>query len=284
MPELPEVEVIRCDLAEAIVGCTIQSVDAPDEMVLVDMSPRQFARRLAGRKILGVSRLGKVLLLELSGEVCLLVHLRMSGRIYPVPPDEPLPDHVRATFHLDDGRRLLFMNPRRLGRLEIADCKHLDEARLLRNMGIDALSDELDEQVVGEMLESHSIAIKQFLLDQSHIAGVGNIYASEVLHRCGLHPDTPANALDAQAVRKLLRTIRRVLNEAIKWRGTSFSGTGVGDYLTGRGVPGAFQKRLRVYGREGKTCRRRGCVGVIVRTTHSGRSSYYCPCCQPPPS
>ena len=278
MPELPEVEVIRRDLNETIVGCTIQSVDAPDEMVLVDLSPEQFAQQLAGRKILGIGRHGKVLIIELLGEVCLLVHLRMSGRTYPLPANEPLPGHVRAIFRLSDGRRLLFVNPRRLGRLEIADCDRLDEARLLRNMGIDALSDELNEQAMGEMLERHSIALKQWLLDQSHIAGVGNIYASEILHRCYLHPDTPANALDAQAVRKLLRTIRRVLNEAIKWRGTTVS-----DYVTGRGVPGAFQKRLRVYGREGKTCRRRGCLGVIVRTTHSGRSTYHCPLCQPPP-
>jgi len=148
MPELPEVEVIRCDLAETIVGCTIQSVDTPDEMVLVDIARERFAQRLTGREILGVSRHGKVLIIELSGEVCLLVHLRMSGRLYPLAADEPLPDHVRATFHLNDGRRLLFVNPRRLGRLEIADCDRLNEARLLRNIGIDALSDELNEEEI----------------------------------------------------------------------------------------------------------------------------------------
>jgi len=279
MPELPEVEVIRCDIAETIVGCTIESVDAPDEMILVDISPQQFAQRLAGREILGVGRIGKVLIIELSGEVCLLVHLRMSGRLYPLAADELLPDHVRAVFHLNDGRRLLFINPRRLGRLEIANCKHLDEARMLRNMGIDALSDELTEQAIGEMLASHSVALKQWLLDQSHIAGIGNIYASEILHRCYLHPDTPANSLTQEQIGKLLRTIRRVLRKAIKWRGTTVS-----DYVTGHGVPGEFQKRLRVYGREGKTCRRRGCPGVIVRTTHSGRSTYHCPVCQLPPS
>ncbi len=279
MPELPEVEVIRRDLDAAIVGCTIQSVDAPDEMILVDTSSEHFARRLAGREILGVGRHGKVLIVELSGEVCLLVHLRMSGRLCPLAAAEPLPAHVRATFHLNDNRRLLFINPRRLGRLEIADCDRLDEARMLRNMGIDALSDELSGPAIGEMLQPHSIALKQWLLDQSHLAGVGNIYASEILHRCHLHPDTPANALDAPAVRKLLRTIRRVLNEAIKWRGTTVS-----DYVTGQGVPGEFQKRLRVYGREGKTCRRRDCLGVIVRTTHAARSTYFCPVCQPSPS
>jgi len=137
-----------------------------------------------------------VLIIELAGEVCLLVHLRMSGRLYPLATEEPLPDHVRAIFHLNDGRRLLFVNPRRLGRLEIADCDRLDEGRLLRNMGIDALSDELNEQVVGEMLGPHSIALKQWLLDQSHIAGIGNIYASEILHRVRLHPDTLANSLE----------------------------------------------------------------------------------------
>jgi len=276
MPELPEVEVIRCDLAETIVGCTIESVDAPDEMVIVGVSREQFAQQLVGREILGVSRHGKVLIIELSGEDCLLVHLRMSGRLYLLPADEPLPAHVRATFHLGEKRRLLFVNPRRLGRLEIADCDRLDGARLLKNMGIDALSDELDVAKVGEMLGPHSIALKQWLLDQTHIAGIGNIYASEILHRCHLHPDTPANALDAQAVRKLLRTIRRVLDEAIEWRGTTVS-----EYVTGRGVPGQFQKRLRVYGREGQRCRRRGCSGVIVRTTHAGRSTYFCPQCQP---
>jgi len=278
MPELPEVEVIRCDLAETIVGCTIESVDASDEMVLVDISSEQFAGQLAGRKILGVSRHGKVLIIRLSGDICLLVHLRMSGQIYPLSADEPLPDYVRATFHLNDGRRLLFINPRRLGRLEIADCDRLDEARMLRNMGIDALSDELNEQVVGEMLAPHSIVLKQWLLDQSHIAGVGNIYASEILHRCGLHPDTPANSLTREQIGKLLSEMWEMLNEAIKWRGTTVS-----DYVTGHGVPGEFQKRLRVYGREGKTCRRRGCPGVIVRTTHAARSTYFCPLCQPPP-
>ena len=147
---------------------------------------------------------------------------------------------------------------------------------MLQKMGVDALSGELDEGKVGEMLRPHSIALKQWLLDQSHLAGLGNIYASEILHRCRMHPDSPANSLDPKAVRKLLRTIRRVLEEAIKWRGTTVS-----DYVTGRGVPGAFQKRLRVYGREGKRCRRRNCPGIIIRTTHAGRSTYHCPHCQP---
>jgi len=276
MPELPEVETVRRDLAESVLGLAIDSAEAYDEMILVGLTAGQFARRLAGKQIVDIRRSGKVLIIELSGGECLLVHLRMTGRLYPLPMGQAVPDHTRAVFHLSDGRKLVFVNPRRLGRLEIADCDRLAEAKLLRKMGIDALSEELDEQVVGEMLRPHSIVLKQWLLDQSHIAGLGNIYASEILHRCRLHPDTPANTLDARAARKLLRTIRRVLEEAIKWRGTTVS-----DYVTGRGVPGEFQKRLRVYGREGKRCRCRNCSGVIVRTTHAGRSTYYCPQCQP---
>ena len=275
MPELPEVETVRRDLQASIVGQSIERVGALDAMVLVDLTPRQFARRLRGREILDVRRWGKVLIIELSGGKCLLVHLRMSGRLYPLATGESLPGHTRAVFGLSDERKLVFVNPRRLGRLEVADCERLGERKMLQKMGIDALSDELDEVKVGEMLRPHSIALKQWLLNQTHIAGLGNIYASEILHRCRIHPDTPANSLDPKAVRKLLRTIRRVLEEAIEWRGTTVS-----DYVTGRGVPGAFQKRLRVYGREGRRCRCRNCPGIIARTTHAARSTYYCPRCQ----
>ena len=278
MPELPEVETVCRDLQASVVGQTIVKVAPCDPMVLVDLTPRQFARRLTGRKVLDVRRWGKVLIIELSGNVCLLVHLRMSGRLYPVPEGESLPDHTRAAFALSDGRKLLFVNPRRLGRLETADCECLGQAKLLRKMGIDALSDELDEQKLRAMLRPHSIALKQWLLDQTHIAGIGNIYASEILHRARLHPDTPANSLPPGTIHRLLSTMQRVLREAIKWRGTTVS-----DYVTGRGVPGEFQKKLRVYGRAGRRCRRRGCPGIIVRTTHAGRSTYFCPHCQPPP-
>ena len=279
MPELPEVEVVRQDLSSSLVGQTIKSVQARDALVLVGLlTPQQFARRLAGRTVQAVRRRGKVLIIELSGGRYLLVHLRMTGKLYPLSTDEPLPGHVRVIFRLSDGRRLIFADPRRFGRLEIADGARLSEAQLLGKMGVDALSPELDERTVGEMLRPHSIAIKQWLLDQTHIAGLGNIYASEVLHRCRIHPDTSAKALEAKQVRALLRAMRRVLAEAIEWRGTTVS-----DYVTGQGVPGGFQRRLRVYGRAGERCRCRRCAGVIIRTTHAKRSTYYCPQCQSPP-
>ena len=275
MPELPEVETIRRDLARWLIGRQITKARAYDEKILVDMSKRKFARRLMGKTVTGLRRWGKALIVDLSDDLCLLVHLRMTGRLYPIATGDPLPDHTRAVLGLDDGRRLLFVNVRRFGRVELLPSDCLEQSQLLQNLGIDAWTGELDEQTLADMLQRHTIPLKNFLMDQRHIAGIGNIYASEILHRCRIHPDQPANSLAAPAHRKLLKMTRRVLGEAIEHCGTTVS-----DYRTGEGDTGAFQRKLRVYGREGRRCRRRGCPGTIVRTTHAGRSTYFCPMCQ----
>ena len=275
MPELPEVETIRRDLSAWLIGRRITKARAYDEKILVGVTKRQFARRLKGQTITGLRRHGKALIVEVSADLCLLVHLRMTGRLYPIEARGPLPDHSRAVLELDDGRRLFFVNVRRFGRLELLARAGLAESRLLRNLGVDAWTGELDEPILADMLKPHAIAIKNFLMDQRHIAGVGNIYASEILFRCRIHPDQPANSLTTRERRRLLRMMRRVLGEAIEHCGTTIS-----DYRTGEGGTGGFQRRLRVYGREGKRCQRRGCPGTIVRTTHAGRSTYLCPQCQ----
>lgn len=275
MPELPEVETIRRDLEKRLIGRCITRAKAYDEKILVDMGKHKFARRLKGKTITGLRRRGKALIIALSDGLCLLVHLRMTGRLYPILGDEPLPKHTRAALHLDNGEQLVFVNPRRFGRLEVARVDELNDSRLLQNMGTDAWTEETDERTLADMLQRHTIPIKNFLLDQRHLAGIGNIYASEILFRCRIHPDRPANSLTAGACRKLLKTIRRVLGEAIESRGTTVS-----DYRTGDGSTGGFQGKLRVYGREGKRCVRPGCQSSIVRTTHAGRSTYFCPQCQ----
>ena len=275
MPELPEVETIRRDLSKTIVGRTITKAKAYDEKILVDIGKRTFARRLKGKTITSLRRQGKVLIIELSSGLCLLVHLRMTGRLYTVSSDEALPRHTRATLHLDNGQRLVFVNPRRLGRLEMGVSSQSGACCLLANTGMDALSPELNEDLIEELLRSHSIPIKKFLLNQRYIAGIGNIYASEILFRSRIHPGRPANSLRASERRKLLKTIRRVLEEAIKHGGTT-----VRDYRTGEGREGAYQHKLRVYGREGKRCTRRGCRATVVRMKHAGRSTYFCPECQ----
>ncbi len=275
MPELPEVETIRQDLTRTIVGHTITAAEAYDDMILVNTNPDDFAQRLTDRTINDIARWGKVLIFWLSGDICLLVHLRMTGRLYTISDREALPEHTRAALSLDDGRRLVFVNPRRLGRLEIGSTTDLGSCRLLTNVGIDALSPEMDGRALAELLQSHQIAIKQFLLNQKYLAGIGNIYASEILFRCRLHPDCPANSLTAAEQRKLLRTMRQVLKEAIDYRGTTVS-----DYRDGEGKRGSYQSQLQVYGREGEFCCRAGCTGTIVRVKHAGRSTYLCPECQ----
>lgn len=277
MPELPEIETIRRDLEERLIGCWIAKAKAYDAKILENISPRQFARQLKGKTITGLQRHGKALIIELSDDLCLLVHLRMTGRLYPISEEEDLPNHARAVLHLDNGERLVFVNPRRFGRLEVIKTSQLEESRLLRNMGIDAWTGEIDDETLADMLNPHSVAIKKFLLDQRHIAGIGNIYASEILFRCRIHPDRPANFLTATERRKLLRAMRCVLGEAIQSGGTTLSDSG---YRRGDRSRGAFQGKLRVYGREGKRCVRRGCRCTIVRTTHARRSTYYCPRCQ----
>ena len=277
MPELPEVETIRQDLARTIVGHTITAAEAYDDMILVNTDPDDFAQRLTDRTINDIARRGKVLIFWLSEDICLLVHLRMTGRLYTISDEEALPEHTRAALGLDDGRRLVFVNPRRLGRLEIGSTTDLGSCRLLTNVGVDALSPEMDERALEELLQSHQIAIKQFLLNQKYLAGIGNIYASEILFRSRIHPDRPANSLTVAEQRKLLRVMRKVLEEAIAYRGTTVS-----DYRTGEGRKGNYQRKLRVYGREGKKCPRRGCEATIVRRTHAGRSTYFCPQCQRP--
>jgi len=278
MPELPEVETIRRDLSKTIVGRIITTAKAYDEKILEGIGARWFARRLKGKTITSLRRQGKVLIIELSSGICLLVHLRMTGRLYTVSSDEVLPRHTRATLHLDNDQRLVFVNPRRLGRLEIGKSSQGGACCLLANIGVDALSPELNEDLLEELLRSHSIAIKKFLLNQRYITGIGNIYASEILFRCRIHPDRPANSLTVRECRKLLRTIRQVLEEAIKYGGTTVS-----DYRTGEGREGAYQHKLRVYGREGKRCTRRGCRATVVRMKHAGRSAYFCPECQKRP-
>ncbi len=275
MPELPEVETIRRDLQKSLVSRRIIKARAYDEKILVDVGKRKFARRLKGKTVTSLRRWGKVLIVELADDCCLLVHLRMTGRLALISDDETAPDYARATLHLDNGQQLIFVNPRRLGRVELAETNHLEESRLLGNMGIDAWGGDLDEPTLADMLNSHSIAIKKFLLDQRHIAGIGNIYASEILFRCRIHPDRPANSLTASEQRKLLKAIHCILQEAIENRGTTIS-----DYRTGEGREGRYQDKLRVYGREGKRCKRRGCPGTVVRTIHAGRSTYFCPRCQ----
>ncbi len=265
MPELPEVETVCRDLRQAIVGRRIAHTRIFRDRILVSVSRRGMAPALHGREILGVTRRGKAILIELSGGRTLIVHLRMTGQLCATR-ERRRPEHTRAVWEFEDGGELRFVDVRCLGTLELIRTADLAQAITLRNIGPDVLAfgGRLQSALSG-LLRRRS-ALKSFLLNQKHLAGIGNIYASEIMYRARLHPDTVCCELTAQQVRRLGSAIQRVLREAIRYRGTTIS-----DYRAGNGKPGNYQSRLRG----------RGCPGVIVRMVHNNRSTYVCPVCQP---
>ena len=288
MPELPEVETVARGLQRAIVGRRIVSVrlgktDFIDDPVAVE-------EQLPGKRIDSVERYGKFMLLRLSSEngeevkasngksaaaavpTALLVHLGMTGRIAPYPAAQPSEKHTHAFFQLDDHRELRYSDPRRFGRLAYLAGSSLAEE--LRGFGADPL--EISATEFAERTKSRGARIKALLLDQGFLRGVGNIYADESLWRAKIHPARLGSELrKAQAV-VLHRVLRGVLQKAIVLRGSSIS-----DFRDAEGQAGEYQQHHRAYGREGKPCYR--CGTTIRRTTVAGRSSYFCPKCQPAP-
>jgi len=275
MPELPEVETVRRHLARSLVGRTIERVTVRRGEIVKGCGRRKLARELSGRTVESIGRLGKNLIVRLDDGLVLLAHLGMTGRLYVAAADEPLEDHTHLVAELSDGRRLIFRDVRRLGHLELSSEERLADSETLRKVGLDAMSRAFTAKRLGEMLRGRSALVKGALLDQTRVAGLGNIYVCEVMHRAGIGPEARCNELAAEQMRALHRAIRRVLREAIEAEGTTIS-----DYVTGAGVPGRFQERLRVYGREGERCRTRGCHATIERIVQSNRPTFYCPGCQ----
>ena len=272
MPELPEVETIRRDLEPRTVGRTIERVQVLLSSVLLD-SARKLRRALEGETVAAVRRWGKVLIVDFAGGQSLLIHPRMTGQV--ILCDEGCEsDYPRVLFHLSDGHTLAYSDCRALGKLELCPTDALGSSRSLRNFGPDALACEGLDALV-EAASRRRIPIKVLLLDQSVLAGIGNIYASEVLHVARVDPAVPACDLTRRQLGRVRRGVREVLEAAIEARGTTFS-----DYRTGLGTPGEYAGSLRVYGREGERCVRRRCAGTIVRTAQAQRSTFHCPRCQ----
>lgn len=275
MPELPEVETIRRDLCACLSGKCLERVRILRPSVVVG-APRRLRDSLRGRQFLRCRRHGKVLILDFAGGRSLLVHLRMTGQLRTrngVDEGEDCP-YTRVRFRMSDGSALVYADCRALGKLELQRTDEVAGSRALANMGPDALEREGLDRLVAAVARRRT-PIKCLLLDQSVTAGMGNIYASEILHSARIDPTRPANDLSVEETGRLRCAVRRVLNAAIADRGTTFS-----DYRTGLGKRGRYQDRLRVYGREGERCRRRGCSGIIVRCVQQQRSTFYCPDCQ----
>ena len=275
MPELPEVETIRRDLAEHLVGREIEAAKLGREDILRRTGRRELEEGIRGRGVVGVHRRGKNLIIELEGGPVLLVNLGMTGQLFVCPADTEPADHTHLVADLSDGMRLVFRDVRRFGHLELADSRSVGESFTLRHVGMDAMSEAFTAAYLAEILEGRSALLKSALLEQSRLAGLGNIYVCEALFRAGIHPEARCNEIGAAAIARLHGAIREVLSESIAAEGTTIS-----DYVTGRRVPGSFQERLAVYGREGESCRRPGCGQVVVRIVQSNRSTFYCPGCQ----
>src|SRR6266852_7123865 len=283
MPELPEVETVARGLQRSVAGRRILSVTLGKTDFIDD--PAALERHLPGRQIEKVERYGKFLLLRLAAtgqpgasengdakEASLLVHLGMTGNLAPCAPDQPCAKHTHVWLRLDDGRELRYTDPRRFGRMAYLTGELLVEE--LTAFGADPLLVSAEE--FASRIRSRSARIKALLLDQTVLRGVGNIYADESLWRANIHPARQGAELTKKQAATLRKVLQDVLQKAILARGSSIS-----DFLDAEGQPGEYQRRHRAYGREGKRCFR--CAATIRRVIVAGRSSYFCPKCQPAP-
>lgn len=271
MPELPEVETIRRDLAASTRGRRIGSVKVLNSGSVRGGTPSGLSRALLGRRLSGFRRRGKNLIIDLDSGRSLVVHLKMTGVLQMQAGDGPLPKAARIIFGFSGGGRLVFSDQRKFGSIQLTD----DPGRLpgLADLGPEPLDRTFTPQVLGQRLRNRSAPIKPLLLDQTVVAGLGNIYACEALHRAGIDPHRTASGLKGDEVARLHRSIQAVLRAAIRARGSS-----VDTYRDGRGRSGWFQVSHRVYDRQGRKCRRCGCP--IIRETLRGRGTYWCAGCQ----
>ncbi len=271
MPELPEVETIRRQLEPEIVGRTIERMEVFDELFGRPKTPRALEKAVSGRRIEEFRRRGKYMLLDLSGGVTLILHLRMTGNLQ-LAPAEPEPRFLRALIRLDGGQTLTWTDARRFGHGEVVPTDQIDE-RFAGRVGVEPLSEDFTTDLLLELAAGRTAPLKSFLLAQERIAGIGNIYADEALWRAELHPLSPAGSMK----REHAEALREGIVEALE-AGLDNGGASIDDYLDARGERGSMQDEFLIHRREGEECLRGD--GTIERTVVSGRSTYYCPGCQ----
>jgi formamidopyrimidine-DNA glycosylase len=272
MPELPEVETIVAELRPHLIGRRIVASDVLWPRTLAAPDRAGFIERLQGGQITGLGRRGKYLLFGLDSGDTLIIHLRMTGRLEIVPGDSPtrMGPHVRAWFDLSGGECLVFADARKFGRIWLAH----DPEEQLGALGPEPLDWEFDAGSLARRIRGRRVAIKALLLDQSVVAGIGNIYADEALFLAGIHPLRPGGSLSDDEVERLHTAIRQVLREAISQQGTTLR-----DYRPPYSPEGAYRNHLRVYQQTDLPCPR--CGAPIRRIRVTQRSTHFCPRCQP---
>lgn len=273
MPELPEVETVKRTLEKKITGLTITGVEINMPKVIREPDAEEFSKIVTGGKISRLGRRGKYLLIYLSGDKVLIIHLRMTGRLVYTDPNEPLPRHTHVVFRLNNGYELRFIDMRQFGRIQLSSIRNLNQVKGYKDLGPEPLGQDFSRDFLRKEFKRKRVRIKSLLLDQTFIAGLGNIYADEALHRARINPKRMACTLSPREIANLYRSIVEVIKEGIENRGTSFR-----DYVDGDGRAGDYQTLLRAYNREGEKCL--NCGTPIARLKVGGRSSYFCPSCQ----
>ena len=274
MPELPEVETIRRQLAPALEGRRLEELEVLDPRWCEPAEPVALEDAVRGRRIERVSRRGKYLVLELAGDVHLAMHLRMTGTLLLVHEDER--HHLRARMFLEGGKRLLFVDVRRFGTGVVLLGSEARDAYFDARLGVEPLDPDFTAEALRALASGRRAPVKAFLLNQERIAGVGNIYADEALFRARIHPLRPVSTLR----RPQLTALRDAVVESLQ-AGIDAKGASIDDFRHTDGAEGSFQDSFLVYGREGEPCPR--CGTPIRKLRVAGRGTYVCERCQPRP-
>lgn len=272
MPELPEVETVRRGLSPLVTGRRILDVQVRDRRLREPVRAGQL-RELRGAAVEGIRRRSKYLLIDTSAGLTLLVHLGMTGQLWVADRGRARRAHEHVVIRLDDGRDLRFADARRFGLVRVMRSDRVDRDPRIRGLGPEPLDPSLDGAALFRATRGRRKPIKNFLLDTRAIAGVGNIYACETLHRSGINPKRAVGRIGSAAWDRLLKDLRDVLNEAIEAGGTTLR-----DFLNAEGEVGYFSTSLRVYDRAEKPCG--ACGAAIRRIVQAGRSTFYCSRCQ----
>ncbi len=271
MPEMPEVETVRRTLTPLAVGKTIKRVDVWYDKVIVG-DVKSFQQQLKGKTIEKIDRYGKYLLFRL-GDLTIVSHLRMEGKYRLITADAPREKHEHLQFIFTDGSALRYDDVRKFGRLQLVETGTERIVTGIKHLGPEALSPEFTEDYFAKALKNKTKKIKNLLLDQTVVAGLGNIYVDEVLWQAKINPVAESKDLTKQQVQDLYEAINSTIKEAIKLGGTT-----VHSFLNAEGQAGGYQDRLEVYGRAGEDCLR--CGRKLVKIKVNGRGTTYCPNCQ----
>jgi formamidopyrimidine-DNA glycosylase len=276
VPELPEVETIRRHLAPHVEGRVVERMEVLDPRWSEPAPPDELSAAVEGRRVERVSRRGKYLDWELEDEVHLVMHLRMTGNILLVRPEDPQPPYVRVQIALDSGERALFTDPRRFGTGIVLLGDAARDAYFSERLGVEPLSPDFTAEGLRAVARGRKQPVKAFLLSQERIAGVGNIYADEALFRARIHPQRPVGSLTRPQLEALRAAVVESLEAGIDARGAS-----IDDFRHPDGARGSFQDRFLIHLREGEPCVR--CGRTVKKMRAAGRGTYVCERCQPRP-